>query len=132
MGSNGAPTVLLVDDEFVVRKSLAAALERSGYSVVVAHGGVEGLHRFAQNRDKIQLIIADIVMPDLDGLSMVKVIRRENPQIKVLFITGHKDKVPGWAEESCELLLKPFGANKLVAAVAECLNAGDKNSTIPG
>src|SRR5262245_49735335 len=129
MHLNGSRTVLVVDDESVVRASISAALKRRGYSVVVAHGGVEGLHRFAENRDKIDLILADVVMPDLDGPSMVEVIRRENPNMKVIFITGYRDRLPDWALESCGLLLKPFNAAKLVAAVDQSLKSDSLATT---
>src|SRR5207249_11125520 len=105
------------------RKSDSTRVERQDYSGLIAHGGVEGLHSFARHRGEIDLILADVVMPDLDGPDMVKVIRREDPSIKVIFITGHRERLPNWAEETCGVLPKPFTASKLAAAVAQCLGA---------
>src|SRR5437867_8222060 len=129
MHLDSSGTVLLVDDESAVRASISAALKRRGYSVVIAHGGVEGLLRFAEHRDKIDIILADVAMPDLDGPSMIKVIRRENPQVKVIFITGFRNRLPDWALESCGLLLKPFNSTKLIAAVEQVLKSDSLTAT---
>ena len=124
--SNRLATILFVDDEAIVRRSVAAMLHRQGFSVLVAHGGVEGLQRFAKHRDEIDLILSDIVMPHLDGFEMVKVIRRERPDLKVIFISGRRDTLPDWALGNCGFLAKPFTASELNAAITQCLTSAGR------
>src|SRR4051794_30800242 len=103
-----SPAILLVDDESVVRLVGSMSLERRGYRVLVAHGGLEGLRLFKEHKDSIHLVISDIMMPDLNGPDMVEAMRRECPHVSVLFISGHNQCLPDWVGETCGLLAKPF------------------------
>jgi CheY-like chemotaxis protein len=115
-------TILLVDDESLVRGFLYQALTERGHSVMMAHGGNDGLRWFAEYKEKIDLVLADVYMPDLSGLTMVQQIRSERPEIKVLFVSGHPHVLPDWAnEKTYGLLTKPFTASMLADRVDHCL-----------
>jgi CheY-like chemotaxis protein len=120
-------TVLLVDDEALVREVAQKSLEFKGYNVIAAAGGVEGLERFREYRHSIDIILADIKMPGLSGPEMVERIRRENPKVNVLFISGNHDGLPEWARETCGILHKPFTPAELVSAIEDCLGAALKS-----
>jgi len=120
--ANKRATILLVDDESLVSGFFYQALTQRGHSVMMAHSGRDGLRWFSEHKDKIDLVLADVYMPDLSGLTMVEKIRSERPEIKVLFVSGHPHVLPDWAnEETYGLLTKPFTASTLVNRVDHCL-----------
>jgi Response regulator receiver domain len=84
------------------------ALELHGFCVVVANDGTEGLRRFADHRESIDIVVSDVSMPGMSGPEMVLEMRRERPRLNVLFISGRDDFLPDWIEETCGLLMKPF------------------------
>src|SRR3989442_202963 len=85
--STGA-TILVVDDEAMVLSFLNNALTCKGYQVILAADGKNGLEQFDQNRHAIDLVIADIAMPKVDGGEMSRRIRAISPDVKLMFITG--------------------------------------------
>jgi two-component system, cell cycle sensor histidine kinase and response regulator CckA len=124
------PTILLVDDEQLVREVAQRSLQLKGYPVITAASGAEGLERFQAFDREIAIVIADIKMPGLTGPEMVEEIRRTAPKVNVLFISGDHEELPDWARETCGVLHKPFTPAKLVSAVEECLGlAAAKPST---
>lgn len=80
-------TILLVDDELLVREELGAILEESGYAVITGSDGEEGLDMFRAQRP--DMVITDVRMPRRDGLSVAMTIREESPEVPVTVITGH-------------------------------------------
>ena len=90
-------TILLVDDEDAIQTLLAYPLERDGYRVVQARDGDEALQRFAEEPE-IDLVVLDIMLPDFDGLQVMKRIRGDGGQTPVLFLTakdGLDDRIAG-------------------------------------
>ncbi len=83
-------TILLVDDELVVRRTVGDMLERSGYSVLTAEDGSSAIAAL-QECDDIDLVIADYLMPGMDGLSLVRRIKERTPDLPVVIMTGHGD-----------------------------------------
>lgn len=118
---SSSPAILLVDDESMVCMVGSQSLERRGFRVLVAHGGREGLRLFEENKDDICLVISDISMPDLSGLDMVESMRRERPDLCVLFISGLHDSLPASMCDTCGLMMKPFLPSDFVARVRDCL-----------
>ncbi|GAB5388263.1 MAG: PAS domain-containing protein [Alphaproteobacteria bacterium] len=123
----GAETVLVVEDEDAARAFTTKALGMKGYNVLEACDGEEALEVIADPPHEIDLIISDVLMPGLDGPSMVKQIRSEGNNVKVLFISGHtEDKL----EESdldpatLNFLQKPYSLKGLTEKVREVLQAG--------
>lgn len=114
------PLVLIVDDEEPIRQLERRILESGGYRVIEASRAVEA---FAQLQKDLQvdLVIADLQMPDLGGEEMARRIRRDRPSIKVLYVTGHIDELMDerstlWEGEA--FLDKPFTAKALLEAVS--------------
>jgi two-component system, cell cycle sensor histidine kinase and response regulator CckA len=115
---NTPPVVLVVDDETPIREIERRILEQGGYRVIEASSGVEALTKL-QNGDSIDLLIADLDMPEISGDEMVRRIRSSRPDLKVLYVTGHIDRLmdtrPLWDGEA--FLDKPFSMTGLVEAV---------------
>ena len=116
-------TILVVDDDPCVRAVLLPALSKSGYSVIAAEGGAQGIEYFDAHSGQIDLVVSDVTMPEIDGVRMVEKIRRRRSSTRVLFISGRGDTLPPWACETCAFLLKPFRIPELLDAVASCLKA---------
>jgi two-component system cell cycle sensor histidine kinase/response regulator CckA len=116
-------TVLVVDDEAAIREIERRTLEAGGYHVTEASSAAEAID-FLSHGAPLDLLIADLDMPELKGDEMVRRIREARPELKVLFVTGHIDLVmdarPLW---ECEAFLeKPFSQTGLREAVALLLH----------
>ena len=81
-------TILLIDDEEIVINISEMMLKRLGYKVLKAHNGDEGLQVFEENKSKIDLIISDLEMPEMDGREAMDKVREIDPQIKVILSSG--------------------------------------------
>lgn len=86
---SGSATILLVDDEDIVRKSCARALKSKGYEILEASNGQEALTLFKANNTKIDLIISDVIMPIMDGPSFYAELQKMNTKTKFVFISGY-------------------------------------------
>ncbi len=120
----GRGTVLLVEDEEAVRAFAARALASRGYSVVEAATGVEALAAIERNGGEVDLVVSDVVMPEMDGPTLLRELRRRRPELKVIFISGYaeeafKKNLP--EGERFTFLPKPFSLKDLVAAVKETM-----------
>jgi len=118
-------TILLAEDEKIVRESLVNALEAYGYKVLTAANGKELIETYSANRHSIDLIITDIVMPIMDGISAFREISKINRDIDVIFITGYVGelhKQEGFDESEHMIILKPLEIKKLVKAIEERLH----------
>ena len=120
MGSKTpAPTVLVVDDEPGIRQIARRILEDGGYEITEAEGGLEAIALLAQGHP-LDLLMADLDMPGLGGDEMVRRIRATRPDLKVLYVTGHIDKLmdarPLWEGEA--FLEKPFNPVGLREAIS--------------
>ena len=130
----GVGTVMLVEDEDAVRLFGARALRNKGYSVVeakdgegaleVLNGVVDGMATTVDG-EKIDLLITDVVMPGVDGPTLVREVRQRYPELKVIFISGYtedtfRDKLG--AGEEVEFLSKPFTLQQLAGKVKEVLD----------
>lgn len=124
----GAPTILVVDDEPVVRAFTSEVLGLEGYVVLEAAGTTEGLRIAAAHPGPIDLVISDVVMPDGDdGRDLVDRLGRMRPTIKPLYISGHAeaDFARGGASLSAAFLQKPFTMDMLVEKVRAVLDAAE-------
>jgi len=112
-----AATVLIVEDEEMVRRGTAEFLEVSGYTVLTAADGVEGLE-VAAAHPEIELVITDVVMPRMKGSDMVSELRRRNPKLLVLFMTGYTHvSLELKAFEGAAMLQKPFALGEITRSV---------------
>lgn len=118
----GSETILLVEDQATVRALLGTVLEQHGYSVVVAADGQEGLGVLSTRRD-IDLLVTDVVMPQLNGPDLVQLIARTAPNLRVLYVSGYADcpSLPTTGGASA-FLHKPFGVSEFMGKVRELLD----------
>jgi signal transduction histidine kinase/ActR/RegA family two-component response regulator len=122
----GTETVLLVEDEEMVRKLTREILQDSGYRVLEATNGEEALRLCQQRDDTIHLLLTDVVMPLMSGRESAERIASTCPAIKVLYMSGYTDDAivhHGVLEPGTQLLEKPFTADILTRRVREVLDA---------
>jgi len=118
--------VLIVEDEASVLKVAELALQRNGYTTLTANGPDEALKLSAIHEGQIDLLITDMVMPNMTGRSLAEHILKSRPGIKVLFMSGYSvDVIPGQSIEGtvAGFIQKPFTAGKLAAKARETLLA---------
>ena len=121
----GSQTILLVDDEAGVRLFLQEALEDLGYEVLIANDGQEGL-TVLESDTAIDLLISDVMMPRMNGPTMVAAARFHRPVLPVVFITGYSADLlasKGVLGDRMSVLAKPFGMAELSERVQMALAA---------
>jgi PAS domain S-box-containing protein len=121
----GAETVLLVEDEQVVRDLAANALRSHGFKVLTAGDGREALCLAEQHQDRIDLLATDVVMPNIGGRELADTMRSLIPEIKVLFLSGYTDDAVlrhGISQDDESFFNKPFTPTSLVRKVREVLD----------
>ena len=130
----GQDTILLVEDEDAVRSFAARALRMRGYTVLEAPGGDVALDIVRKHPEPIQLIISDVVMPNMDGPTMVRSALKLRPEMRVIFISGYAEDTFRRNEEKVEdlhFLPKPFGLKQLVAKVKDVLSGAPPRPRAP-
>jgi len=118
--------ILLVDDEAAVRKVTEALLQRYGYNVLAAADGIEALSLYAKHRHEIQLVLTDIMMPDLDGVALVRALRKMSPRMLIISSTGQADEARQMELTQLGVrafLRKPYPTGELLRVVDETLSA---------
>ncbi len=121
----GDETILLVDDEEIVRETGRRALERLGYRVVLAADGLEALERIATVGDAVDLLLTDITMPRLSGLELVRHLRNGGSRVRVLVASGSApltERGPGAPPPGLPFIGKPWLLAELAAAVRRALD----------
>jgi two-component system cell cycle sensor histidine kinase/response regulator CckA len=121
---SGSATVLLVEDEDAVRMGGVRALSSRGYKVHEASSGVEALEIFNELDGKIDIVVSDVVMPEMDGPTLLGELRKHQPDIKFIFVSGYAEEafsknLPEDAKFG--FLPKPFSLKQLATAVKEML-----------
>jgi two-component system cell cycle sensor histidine kinase/response regulator CckA len=122
----GQDTILLVEDEEAVRSFAARALRMRGYNVLEAGGGEEALEIVKSGGAEIHLLITDVVMPNMDGPTLVRHVKELKPELAVIFMSGYAEEAFRRSDQSSEdihFLPKPFGLKQLAAKVKEVLSA---------
>jgi len=121
----GEETVLVVEDDKDIRTSMAQALKQQGYKALEAANGEEGLQLFDKYRQEINLIVADVVMPVMDGFELIDLLMPLRPQMKVLFMSGYFDN-PALQRKNLNpethFLPKPFSLKDLAMKVRKVLD----------
>jgi len=101
--------VLVVDDEAIVVRACTIAVALAGFRAVAAENGAAGLETFMQLKDEICLVLADIIMPAVNGIEMAQSIRAIDPQAKILLMSGYSDEViERHGRNSFPFIRKPF------------------------
>ena len=107
----GSETILLVEDEQVVRDFVAKALQKLGYHVIGAENGPEALELVDKTEEKIDLLLTDVIMPRMNGKELYDRLRQKDPELKVLFISGYSSNViahHGVLDAEVDLIQKPI------------------------
>jgi CheY-like chemotaxis protein len=118
-------TVLVVDDLGEVRDVTKRMLERAGYVVLTAVDGLDAAESFCEYEDDIDVILLDLVMPEMNGVDTVRVIRGVHEEAKVVLVTGYPEHVAAgrWRELGfAGYLLKPYSYAKLLEVVQTALD----------
>jgi two-component system cell cycle sensor histidine kinase/response regulator CckA len=122
----GEGTILLVEDEEGLRALNARGLASRGYTVLEAGNGVEAIDVLEKSDKPVDLVVSDVVMPEMDGPTLARELRIRNPGLKIIFVSGYAEdafqkRLP--ADGQFAFLAKPFTLKQLVAAVKETLAA---------
>jgi len=122
----GEGTILLVEDEEGLRQLNARGLASRGYTVLEAGNGVEAIDVLEKSEGKVDLVVSDVVMPEMDGPTLLRELRSRDPSLKIIFVSGYAEDafqkhLP--ADGQFAFLAKPFTLKQLVNAVKETLAA---------
>ncbi len=123
--AGGFETILLVEDNPQVRNLTRTILKREGYTVLVAECGREALAILDGHRGPLDLLLTDVVMPEMNGRQLLEQVWKPYPGLKALFMSGHSDEViahRGVKEPGLHFIQKPFSVKALAAKVREVLN----------
>jgi two-component system cell cycle sensor histidine kinase/response regulator CckA len=120
----GQGTILLVEDEEGLRSLNARGLRSRGYSVIEASNGIEAMEALELKNGAVDLVVSDVVMPEMDGPTLLKTMRGRNPDLKIIFVSGYAEdafekSLP--ENQQFAFLPKPFTLSQLVAAVKETM-----------
>jgi CheY-like chemotaxis protein len=124
-GIGGLETVLIAEDESMVRSLAARVLSDRGYTVLVASNGAEALKTAREYAGKIHLLLTDVVMPGMNGNELATLLEAELPGIKSLYISGYTDNAIGYhgmLDSNVAFLQKPFTVEKLMQKVRDVLS----------
>ena len=121
---SGTATVLLVEDEDAVRMAGVRVLVSRGYTVHEASSGVEALEIYSEIGGKVDIVVSDVVMPEMDGPTLLRELRKRDPDIKFVFVSGYAEdafarNLPAGAKFG--FLPKPFSLKQLATVVKEVL-----------
>jgi CheY-like chemotaxis protein len=123
--STGEETVLVVEDERMVRELVREILAQQGYNVLEAHRGTEALEVSERHEGPIHLLLTDVVMPGMDGPELARRLTAQRPEMKVLFMSGYTDHIilhDGVLVPGSEFLQKPFTVRALGTKVRSVLD----------
>jgi CheY-like chemotaxis protein len=119
----GSETILVVDDQPATLKVARILLESFGYEVLAAGNGQEAMIVYRQNQHRIELLLTDVAMPDITGPQLAERLRRIDPRLRVIYMSGYpNDELR--KGDSVMFLAKPFNPAGLSKAVREALDAG--------
>ena len=113
--------ILVIDDEFEVRKMLRKMLEKAGYEVTEARNGAVGINEY--RKDPADVVITDIIMPDKEGMETIRELKKEFPDVKIIAMTGGNEMYLSTAKKFGVrgAFMKPLNQSKLLGAVKELL-----------
>ncbi|GAB4431694.1 MAG: response regulator transcription factor [Anaerolineae bacterium] len=129
LNNNPPKSILIVEDDETLQQTLAYNLEREGYSVAVATDGQTGLN-IARNQP-LDLVVLDVMLPQLDGLSVCRILRREL-DVPIIILTARSsevDKIIGLDSGADDYITKPFSLGEFLARVRAALRRNPKQTT---
>jgi PAS domain S-box-containing protein len=122
----GGATILVVDDETVIAKTLSMVLANKGYKVLTAFDGNEAMALYREHANEIDLVLTDVMMPGMDGVALFRALKEINPRVKILASTGQasesrQDELHALGVD--HILHKPYDAKKLLKALHDAIHA---------
>jgi PAS domain S-box-containing protein len=128
--ARGKETILLAEDDKSVRKLSSTVLQQAGYTVIEAVDGEDAVKKFKEHKDKIQLLLFDLIMPKLNGKEAYERLQKIKPALKVIFATGYAPEIirqKASLKEGAHLIFKPVSPSDLLRKVRSVLdgNNGD-------
>lgn len=129
--AHGAETILLVEDDEMVRTLVRETMESNGYRVLEASDPLEARNVVAKSRSAMQLLITDVIMPKASGPELAKELVRLSPGLKVLYMSGYTDRTilkRGVRRKEVAFLPKPFTPAELIAKVRDVLENGGRTN----
>jgi PAS domain S-box-containing protein len=124
MIENGVGTILVADDDASIRVLVEKTLTMFGYTVITAMDGNDALVKFKENKDRIDLVVMDIIMPEINGKDAFNEMRKIDPALKVVFISGYTSDIirkRGLFEQGLEFVEKPLNLKQLLSKVRDVL-----------
>jgi two-component system cell cycle sensor histidine kinase/response regulator CckA len=123
--TNGLKTVLVIDDDPGFQKSFSQKLKMMGFSVSVADTGSKAVETFSQNPGYFNLVVLDMLMPDLDGTDIYELIKIKNPDVRILFTSGVFDfdylkNILQYG--NIGFVIKPFNHDELQIQISKVMN----------
>jgi DNA-binding NtrC family response regulator len=122
MSEDTARTILLVEDEESVRNVTRRILERAGYRVLVAATPIDAMRLVGEHRTDIDLLVSDLVMPEMGGQELASHIVEVLPAVRVLYMSGYSDEAI--SESGAAFIQKPYAADDLVDCIRALLDDG--------
>jgi len=122
----GKETVLIAEDNIDVRNYTKTVLEEFGYKVIEAVNGEDAINRFMENKDRIDFLLLDVIMPKKNGKEVYESIKKVRPDIKALFMSGYAEDIihrKGILEEGLNFVLKPISPQELLKRIREILES---------
>ncbi len=120
----GQGTILLVEDEEGLRSLNARGLRSRGYTVVEASNGIEAMEALDEKNGAVDLVVSDVVMPEMDGPTLLREMRVRNPDLKIIFVSGYAEEAFDKSlpeNQQFAFLAKPFALSALIAKVKETM-----------
>ncbi|MBI5374363.1 MAG: response regulator [Candidatus Schekmanbacteria bacterium] len=121
----GNETILVAEDELSVREIVRMLLEEQGYKVIEAVNGEDAVKKFTANKDSIELILLDLMMPQKDGRTVYEEIKKIRPGIKAIFMSGYSEEtvsISGIIKDKLHFIPKPISPEKLLFKIREAIS----------
>ena len=121
--SGGAKTILYVEDEAFVRNVTDEVLRSAGYKVLTARSADEALSAYRESPGAVDFLLTDVILPGETGITLATRLRREDPGLKVLFVTGYGEQLRLCNGERAECLAKPFSTAVLLQRIRQLFDS---------
>lgn len=117
--------ILIADDEQLILETTKKVLELQGYKTITARDGAEAVSVYSQSKDMISAVLLDIVMPVMDGATAIQVLRRINPNVKIIAMSGfaRRGSNEAFMRDTQAFLAKPYKTDELLETLQKVLTA---------
>ncbi|RCJ39243.1 hybrid sensor histidine kinase/response regulator [Nostoc minutum NIES-26] len=117
--------ILVVDDEYAIREITKTSLEKNAYKVLVASDGIEAIALYTKNQQEISVVLIDMMMPSMDGLTTIQVLKKINREVKIIGVSGlssNNDMIKVVGNHIKSFMLKPYTSNDLLRSLHKVIN----------